>query len=62
MNKKNDFSQKMHSYLRHPASLIMMILVKLAAFITFTVLIFFNCIYSGTWCAVPETVVILFTL
>ena len=23
---------------------------------------FFNCIYSGTWCAVPETVVILFTL
>ena len=40
MNKKNDFSQKMHSYLRHPASLIMMILVKLAAFITFTVLIF----------------------
>ena len=39
MNKKNDFSQKMHSYLRHPASLIMMILVKLAAFITFTVLI-----------------------
>lgn len=40
MNKKNDFSRKMHSYLRHPASLIMMILVKLAAFITFTVLIF----------------------
>lgn len=40
MNKKNDFSQKMHSYLRHPASLIMMILVKLAALITFTVLIF----------------------
>lgn len=39
MNKKNDFSQKMHSYLRHPASLIMMILVKLAALITFTVLI-----------------------
>ena len=30
----------MHSYLRHPASLIMMILVKLAALITFTVLIF----------------------
>lgn len=62
MNKKNDFSQKMHSYLRHPASLIMMILVKLAALITFTVLIFFNRIYSGTWCTVPETVVILFTL
>ena len=40
MNKQNDFSQKMHSYLRHPASLIMMILVKLAALITFTVLIF----------------------
>ena len=40
MNKKNDFSQKMHSYLRHPASLIMMILVKLAALITFTVLTF----------------------
>ena len=40
MNKKNDFSQKMHSYLRYPASLIMMILVKLAALITFTVLIF----------------------
>ena len=40
MNKKNVFSQKMHSYLRHPASLIMMILVKLAALITFTVLIF----------------------
>lgn len=40
MNKKNDFSQKMHSYLRHPASFIMMILVKLAALITFTVLIF----------------------
>ena len=40
MNKKNDFSQKMHSYLRHPASLIMMILVKLAALITFTLLIF----------------------
>lgn len=40
MNKKNDFSQKMHSYLRHPASLIMMLLVKLAALITFTVLIF----------------------
>ena len=40
MNKKNDFSQKMHSYLRHPASLIMMILVKLSALITFTVLIF----------------------
>lgn len=40
MNKKNDFSQKMHSYLRHPASLIVMILVKLAALITFTVLIF----------------------
>ena len=40
MNKKNDFSQKMHSYLRHPASLIMMILVKLAALITFTVLNF----------------------
>ena len=40
MNKKNDFSQKRHSYLRHPASLIMMILVKLAALITFTVLIF----------------------
>lgn len=40
MNKKNDFSQKMHSYLRHPASRIMMILVKLAALITFTVLIF----------------------
>lgn len=40
MNKKNDFSQKMHSYLRDPASLIMMILVKLAALITFTVLIF----------------------
>lgn len=40
MNKKNDFSQKMHSYLRHPASLIMMIPVKLAALITFTVLIF----------------------
>lgn len=40
MNKKNDFSQKMHSYLRHPASLIMMILVKLAALIIFTVLIF----------------------
>ena len=40
MNKKNDFSQKMHSYLRHPASLIMMILVKLAALITFMVLIF----------------------
>ena len=40
MNKKNDFSQKMHSYLRHPASLIMMILVKLAALITFTVLLF----------------------
>ncbi len=40
MNKKNDFSQKMHSYLRHPASLIMMILVKQAALITFTVLIF----------------------
>ena len=40
MNKKNDFSQKMHSCLRHPASLIMMILVKLAALITFTVLIF----------------------
>lgn len=40
MNKKNDFSQKMHSYLRHPASLIMMILVKMAALITFTVLIF----------------------
>lgn len=40
MNKKNDFSQKMHSYLHHPASLIMMILVKLAALITFTVLIF----------------------
>lgn len=40
MNKKNDFSHKMHSYLRHPASLIMMILVKLAALITFTVLIF----------------------
>lgn len=40
MNKKNDFSQKMHSYLRHLASLIMMILVKLAALITFTVLIF----------------------
>ena len=40
MNKKNDLSQKMHSYLRHPASLIMMILVKLAALITFTVLIF----------------------
>ena len=40
MNKKNDYSQKMHSYLRHPASLIMMILVKLAALITFTVLIF----------------------
>lgn len=40
MNKKNDFSQKMHSYLRHPASLIMMVLVKLAALITFTVLIF----------------------
>lgn len=40
MNKKNDFSQKIHSYLRHPASLIMMILVKLAALITFTVLIF----------------------
>lgn len=40
MNKKNDFSQKMHSYLRHPASLIMMILVKLAALITFTVFIF----------------------
>ncbi len=40
MNKKNDFSQKMQSYLRHPASLIMMILVKLAALITFTVLIF----------------------
>lgn len=40
MNKKNDFSQKMYSYLRHPASLIMMILVKLAALITFTVLIF----------------------
>ncbi len=40
MNKKNDFSQKMHSYLCHPASLIMMILVKLAALITFTVLIF----------------------
>lgn len=40
MNKKNDFSQKMHSYLRHPASLIMMILVKLAALITFTVLFF----------------------
>lgn len=40
MNKKNDFLQKMHSYLRHPASLIMMILVKLAALITFTVLIF----------------------
>ena len=40
MNKKNDFSRKMHSYLRHPASLIMMILVKLAALITFTVLIF----------------------
>lgn len=40
MNKKNDFSQKMHSYLRHPASLIMMTLVKLAALITFTVLIF----------------------
>ena len=40
MNKKNDFSRKMHSYLRHPASLIMMMLVKLAALITFTVLIF----------------------
>lgn len=40
MNKKNDFSQKMHSYLRHPASIIIMILVKLAALITFTVLIF----------------------
>ena len=40
MIKKNDFSQKLHSYLRHPASLIMMILVKLAALITFTVLIF----------------------
>lgn len=40
MNKKNDFSQKIHSYLHHPASLIMMILVKLAALITFTVLIF----------------------
>lgn len=40
MNKKNDFSQKMKSYLHHPASLIMMILVKLAALITFTVLIF----------------------
>ncbi|RGY81060.1 phosphate ABC transporter permease PstA [Dorea sp. AM58-8] len=40
MNKKNDFSQKMYSYLRHPASLIMMLLVKLAALITFTVLIF----------------------
>lgn len=40
MNKKNDFSQKMHSYLRYPVSLIMMILVKLAALITFTVLIF----------------------
>ena len=40
MNKKNDFSRKMHSYLRHPASVIMMMLVKLAALITFTVLIF----------------------
>ena len=45
MNKKNDFSQKMHSYLRHPASLIMMILVKLAALITFTVLIFGSYIF-----------------
>ena len=40
MNKKNDFSQKMKSYLRHPASLIVMLLVKLAALVTFTVLIF----------------------
>ena len=40
MSKKNDFSQKMQTYLRHPASLIMMILVKLAALVTFTVLIF----------------------
>lgn len=40
MNKKNDFSQKMKSYLRHPASLIVMLLVKLATLVTFTVLIF----------------------
>lgn len=40
MNKKDDFSQKMKSYLRHPASLIVMLLVKLAALITFAVLIF----------------------
>ena len=43
MNKKNDFSQKMHSYLRHPASLIMMILVKLAALITFTGMVAHTC-------------------
>lgn len=40
MNKKSDFSQKFQSYLRHPVSLIMMLLVRLAALLTFTVLIF----------------------
>ena len=40
MNKKSDFSQKVQSYLRHPASLIMMLLVRLAALLTFMVLIF----------------------
>ena len=61
MNKKNDFSQKMHSYLRHPASLIMMILVTGGTYYIYGI-DFFNRIYSGTWCTVPETVVILFTL
>lgn len=39
MNKEN-FKDKMKSYMRHPGSLILMLLVMLSAIITFTILIF----------------------
>lgn len=39
MNKEN-FKDKMKSYMRHPSSLILMLLVMLSAIVTFTILIF----------------------
>ena len=43
-----NFADKVKSYLRHPGSMIMMLLVMLAAIITFAVLIVSDRLYSGT--------------
>ena len=40
MSNKTTISDKLKTYLKHPGSLIMMILVMLAAVITFAVLLF----------------------